>query len=115
MFWPALEPANTSSCVLPAVSVEYVARATSTPPLVDTLPTTVIRLVWMQSAAVRPSCGVQGFTPVVLHESGLFSPATPRPSTSTKFVSFGLPTYACGVTPSPTYPTGGRLAGSASA
>src|SRR3954464_10456930 len=110
MSWPALESAYVSICVVaPAADREYEARATSTPPRVESLPIRVKRLVSMQSAAGP----VYAFGPVVVHGFGLLVPPIPGPSMRTKFVPRSLPVAVCGVAPSPTYPAGGTSAGSA--
>jgi hypothetical protein len=79
----------------------YVARVTSTPPVVDFLPTRTKLLPWMQSLTGP----LYAFGPVVGQGFGFVAPAAPPmpgPWMRTKLVLNGLPVTACGVTPSPT-------------
>src|SRR4051812_5452886 len=99
MSWPGLELANTSIWVAPAAAREYDARATSTPPLVDSLPLSVNRSVSMQSSG-GPA---YAFGPVVVHGFGFDAtgPPMPGPSIRTKLTPVVLPVTLCGVAASP--------------
>src|SRR4051794_41809691 len=87
MSWPAFESAYASICgMAPSGEREYDARATSTPPRVESLPISVKRLVSMQSAA-GPA---HAFGPVVVQGLGWHPPPSPGPSRRTQFVRRAL-------------------------